>query len=77
VTDRTLGDSCVVLATRRLAAARRVQEEATKLAFKPLATVHVESDEQFHENVEIFERCLQLEDVDAIYTNCADVGLLH
>lgn len=55
----------------------QVNEERTGLAFKPLALVEVDDDEHFHQNSAIFERCLELDDVDAIYTTCADVGLNH
>ena len=51
-----------------------VKEDMTRLTFKPLATVEVDNDDQFHENEQILERCLELDDVDAIYTNCADIG---
>ena len=50
-----------------------IREDATKLAYKPHATVEVEDKDAFQENVDILERCLELEDVDAIYTNCAHV----
>jgi transcriptional/translational regulatory protein YebC/TACO1 len=52
----------------------RLESELTGLAFKPLATVKLEDEEQFRENVQIYERCLELDDVDAIHTTCAHVG---
>lgn len=52
----------------------RLDSELTGLTFKPLATVKLEDKEQLSENVEIYERCLELDDVDAIYTTCAHVG---
>jgi hypothetical protein len=55
----------------------QVNEQCTGLAFKPLTLMEVDNDEHFHQNSEIYERCLELEDVDAIFTTCADVGLNH
>lgn len=52
-----------------------IDDKHTGLAFKALATVAVEDEEAHGANVEIYERCLQLDDVDAVYTNCADVGM--
>lgn len=51
-----------------------INEGACRLSFKALAEVDVQDDEKLEDNIKIFDRCLELTDVDAIYTNCVGVG---
>jgi transcriptional/translational regulatory protein YebC/TACO1 len=51
-----------------------VDEEHSGLTYHPMALVELEDDEQFSANEALYDRCLELDDVDAIYTTCADVG---
>lgn len=51
-----------------------ILEDLSGLSFQPLALVELENDEQFSANEAIYDRCLELEDVDAIFTTGADVG---
>lgn len=52
-----------------------VNEQASRLSFKPLADVDLADDEKLQDNAKIYDRCLELNDVDAIYTNCVGVGM--
>lgn len=51
-----------------------VLEDQSGLVYQPMATVEVEDDDQHGANEDLYEKCLQIDDVDAIYTTCADVG---
>lgn len=51
-----------------------VLEDHSGLTFQPMALVELEDDEQFSANEAIYDRCLDLDDVDAIFTTAADVG---
>lgn len=51
-----------------------VVEDLSGLSFQPMALVELEDDELFSANEAIYDRCLELEDVDAIFTTAADVG---
>lgn len=51
-----------------------IVEDLSGLSFQPMALVELENDEQFSANEAIYDRCLELEDVDAIFTTGADVG---
>ena len=51
-----------------------VVEDHSGLTFQPMALVELEDDAQFSANEAIYDRCLELDDVDAIYTTAADVG---
>lgn len=51
-----------------------IVEDMSGLSFQPMALVELEDDDQFSANEAIYDRCLELEDVDAIFTTAADVG---
>ena len=55
-------------------AGMQVNDEASKLSWKPHAEVDVQDEEKLQDNRNIFDKCLEIDDVDAIYTNCAGVG---
>jgi transcriptional/translational regulatory protein YebC/TACO1 len=57
-----------------LAMGLNVQEDRSGLVYQPMALVEIEDDEQHRANEELYEKCLEIDDVDAIYTTCADVG---
>lgn len=51
-----------------------ILEDVSGLSFQPMALVELEDDDLFSANEAIYDRCLELEDVDAIFTTAADVG---
>jgi transcriptional/translational regulatory protein YebC/TACO1 len=51
-----------------------VQEDRSGLVYQPMAMIEIEDDEQHRANEELYDKCLQIDDVDAIFTTCADVG---
>lgn len=51
-----------------------VQEDRSGLVYQPMATVEIEDDDQHRANEDLYDKCLDLDDIDAIFTTCADVG---
>lgn len=51
-----------------------VQEDRCGLVYQPMAMVEIEDDGQHRANEDLYDKCLQIDDIDAIFTTCADVG---
>lgn len=51
-----------------------VREDRSGLVYQPMALVEIEDDDQHRANEDLYDKCLQIDDVDAIFTTCADVG---
>jgi transcriptional/translational regulatory protein YebC/TACO1 len=51
-----------------------IVEEESGLVYEPLVLVDIDNDDQYASNENIYHRCLELDDVDSIFTTCADVG---
>ena len=51
-----------------------VSPEESGLTYRPLAAVEVEDDDLHVANEELYDRLLELDDVDAVYTTCDGVG---